>query len=247
MDQKHNSKDVQSSLVVYWLFNLLLPKPSTGRLWYQSKHKSSIISSNAAKTSIRHQIDTTYYIVSFSHSSATASNQGLHYFTITPSATNNSFEFSCRFALKVNTSATALFTETKESCLKGWKEFWTGGAAVDFSGSTDKRAFELERRIILSPYLIKIQETGSNPPQETGLTYNSWFGKPHMEMPYWHLSHYPFREHNGLLDKNMDWYFKAADKGRAIAKRQGFDGIRWQKMTDNNGDETASSVGAFLI
>jgi hypothetical protein len=50
-----------------------------------------------------------------------------------------------------------------------------------------------------------------------------------------------------LLDKTLDWYFKAADKGRDIAKRQGFDGIRWQKMTDNNGDETPSSIGAFLI
>ncbi|MBC7721641.1 MAG: hypothetical protein H7068_06415, partial [Pedobacter sp.] len=128
-----------------------------------------------------------------------------------------------------------------------WKSFWTTGAAVDFSGSTDKRAFEIERRVILSQYLIKIQETGSNPPQETGLTYNSWFGKPHMEMPYWHLAHYPFWGHKALLDKSMDWYFTAADKAKQIAKRQGFEGLRWPKVTDNNGDESPSSIGAFLL
>jgi hypothetical protein len=45
----------------------------------------------------------------------------------------------------------------------------------------------------------------------------------------------------------MDWYASVADKAKAIAMRQGFDGIRWQKMTDNPGDETPSSIGAFLI
>src|SRR5205085_5419944 len=122
------------------------------------------------------------------------------------------------------------FASIKNNNANAWKNFWTEGAAVDFSGSTDPRAFELERRIILSQYLIKIQETGSNPPQETGLTYNSWFGKPHMEMPYWHLGHYAYWQHKDLLERNMEWYFKAEDKARAIAKRQGFEGIRWQKM-----------------
>jgi hypothetical protein len=34
---------------------------------------------------------------------------------------------------------------------------------------------------------------------------------------------------------------------KAIAQRQGFDGVRWQKMTDHAGGEAPSSVGAFLI
>jgi hypothetical protein len=32
-----------------------------------------------------------------------------------------------------------------------------------------------------------------------------------------------------------------------IAKRQGYDGLRWQKVTDNTGRESPSSVGAMLI
>lgn len=50
-----------------------------------------------------------------------------------------------------------------------------------------------------------------------------------------------------LMQRSLNWYFTVADKARAIAKRQGFDGLRWQKMTDHNGDEAPSSVGAFLI
>jgi hypothetical protein len=37
------------------------------------------------------------------------------------------------------------------------------------------------------------------------------------------------------------------DKAGKIAKRQGYEGVRWQKMTDNEGEESPSSVGAFLI
>jgi hypothetical protein len=45
---------------------------------------------------------------------------------------------------------------------------------------TDPMAKELERRIVLSQYLMGAQEHGPQPPQETGQTYNSWFGKFHL-------------------------------------------------------------------
>jgi protein-glucosylgalactosylhydroxylysine glucosidase len=121
------------------------------------------------------------------------------------------------------------------------------GAAVDFRGSTDKRAFELERRIILSEYLTKIQCSGDFPPQETGLTYNSWFGKPHLEMHWWHGVHFALWGRPELLNRSTDWYFTVANKAKKIAQIQGFDGLRWQKMTDNKGNESPSSIGAMLI
>ena len=83
------------------------------------------------------------------------------------------------------------------------------GGAIDFSGSTDARAYELERRVILSQYLTKVQCAGNFPPQETGLTYNSWFGKPHMEMYWWHAAHFALWNRTELLEKSLDWYFGA--------------------------------------
>ena len=38
-----------------------------------------------------------------------------------------------------------------------------------------------------------------------------------------------------LMAKSLDWYFSVADGAKSIAKRQGFDGLRWQKMTDHEG------------
>jgi hypothetical protein len=66
-----------------------------------------------------------------------------------------------------------------------WAEFWESGAFVDIAGKTsDPQAFELERRTIQSLYLMRSQEAGSVPPQESGLLYNSWTGKHHSEMRY---------------------------------------------------------------
>jgi hypothetical protein len=64
-----------------------------------------------------------------------------------------------------------------------YKDFWESGAFVDIAGaSSDPDAFELERRTIQSLYLMRSQEAGSVPPQESALLYNSWTGKHHSEM-----------------------------------------------------------------
>ena len=139
------------------------------------------------------------------------------------------------------------FSETAINSKTQWKKFWESGGAVDFEGSTDTRAFELERRIVLSEYLTKIQCAGDYPPQETGLTYNSWYGKFHLEMHWWHGIHFSLWGRNNLLEQSLAWYKKVEPKARQIAERQGYKGIRWQKMTDNEGEESPSSVGAFLI
>ena len=71
---------------------------------------------------------------------------------------------------------------SREASVAHWLEFWTEGGAVELSESTNPAAEELERRIVLSQYLTAIQCSGSVPPQETGLTCNSWHGKFHLEM-----------------------------------------------------------------
>jgi hypothetical protein len=66
-------------------------------------------------------------------------------------------------------------------------------------------------------------------------------------MHWWHAVHFAQWGRVELMEKSLDWYFQVADKAFALAKRQGFDGLRWQKMTDHQGNESPSSVGAFLI
>ncbi|MCR5312391.1 MAG: hypothetical protein K6E54_01845, partial [Bacteroidaceae bacterium] len=126
-------------------------------------------------------------------------------------------------------------------------EYWKSGAAVDFSLCTDPRAKELERRVVLSQYLLAIQCAGTTPPQETGLTYNSWFGKYHLEMIWWHQAQFALWGHPEMLARTIPWYEKALPMAREIARRQGFEGARWMKMTDPSAKEAPSNVGSFLI
>ncbi len=212
-----------------------------------NRHTSSIISKTSASAILQHALDkTSYYTSLVWKGGASLIEKSPHYFIITPAA-KNSFEYSFSFTENRNPSQAPSFSVIKGNSNQEWIRFWQSGAAVDFTGSTDTRSFELERRIILSQYLTKIQCAGYYPPQETGLTYNSWYGRPHIEMHWWHTVHFSLWGRNELMERSLSWYKGAYDKAKQLAKRQGYEGVRWQKMTDNNGNETPSSVGAFLI
>lgn len=46
-----------------------------------------------------------------------------------------------------------------------WKSYWTTGAFIDLSATNVSSAKELQRRIILSQYLVAVNEASDNPPQ----------------------------------------------------------------------------------
>ena len=157
------------------------------------------------------------------------------------------FDLVVRFSPQPLAAALHTFSSIRSYNNTAWAKFWNSGGAVDLAGSIDPRAHELERRVVLSQYLTKIQCSGGFPPQETGLTYNSWYGKPHLEMHWWHAVHFAQWGRPELMERSLDWYFKVAEKAKLLAKRQGYEGLRWQKMTDHEGNESPSSIGSFLI
>ncbi|HYQ67795.1 hypothetical protein [Actinophytocola sp.] len=128
-----------------------------------------------------------------------------------------------------------------------WPRFWSTGAALDLSGSTDPRADELERRAVLSQYLTAIQCAGSLPPQETGLTCNSWRGRFHLEMHWWHAAHFALWGRPELLRRSMGFYRRILPAARATAAAQGCAGARWPKQVGPDGRESPSHIGPFLL
>jgi len=130
--------------------------------------------------------------------------------------------------------------DTVSASANHWEEFWRSGAAVDFSGSTDPRASKIEERIILSQYLMATQMAGEVPPQESGLTCSTWYGKHHTEMIWWHTAHFPLWGHDELLAKNLAWYQSQLPAARDLARSRGLVGARWAKMV---GPELRESPG----
>ncbi|WP_315817772.1 hypothetical protein [Paraflavitalea speifideaquila] len=107
---------------------------------------------------ITHSLDTARYVLQASwQQKASIQNNGAHRFMITPQGETEIFEATFLFASKSSNAPLPSFAVTSSSSHKAWAQFWKSGGAVDFAGSKDSRAPELERRVVLSQYLTKIQ------------------------------------------------------------------------------------------
>lgn len=211
------------------------------------KHTSEIISKNNQSVVIERQLDADRYYVTIQwKGTAQFKRTGSHSFILAISDEDH-FEFVCHFSQEKNTRSLPDVTETFKKSKLHWQKFWETGGAVDLSQSKDPRAHELERRIVLSRYLTAIQCAGSSPPQETGLTFNSWHGKFHLEMHWWHAVHFVLWGQPELFEKSLSWYETILPMAKQKAERQDYEGARWPKMVSIAGRESPSSVGVFLI
>jgi hypothetical protein len=129
----------------------------------------------------------------------------------------------------------------------GWQGYWKNGGVVDFTGSRDPRANELERRIVLSQYLSALNGAGYMPPQEEGLFSNSWNGKSHLEMHAWHSAHFAAWGRPELLERSMPWYLANLEGARQRARANGVRGAWWPKMVGPEGRESPSTINPFLM
>ncbi len=216
---------------------------------HPEKHTTKLEQRGKNEAVFKRQLDTTRYVAALRwNGTATVQEKEAHTFDLTPTGKNASLSFTCRFTNGPKADYAVLtFDEAQKTNQTAWNTFWTTGGAVDLSGSTDPRAKELERRIVLSQYLTKIQCSGSAPPQETGLTYNSWYGKPHLEMHWWHAAHFALWNRTPLMERSLGWYEKIRPVAEDLAKRQGFEGVRWPKMVDQAGNDSPSPIASFLI
>lgn len=212
---------------------------------HPDKHQTVIVN-QATNITLSRILDSTQYYVHINPGGGYFSPVVSHQYQLVPSKEKSTFEFSVLFE-RENFGDVKNFATTETRSISMWEEFWKHGGAIDFSACTDPRAKELERRVVLSQYLTRIQCAGSLPPQETGLTFNSWYGKYHLEMHWWHEAQFALWSRIDLLEKSMDWYNVVLPKAKKTAQWQGYSGARWQKMTDPYGNESPSSVGAFLI
>lgn len=208
-------------------------------------HSTTLVAQTANSAVLKRKIDETVYFVMLKwQGSAKLKQKGKNFFQL--QAKSSDLKLTCEYA-EQQSSTNKTFDEVVNASQTYWTGYWKKGAMVDFGDCKDARAKELERRVVLSQYLLAIQDAGDTPPQETGLTYNSWFGKFHLEMILWHQAQFAMWGHPELLDRSLSWYMKAEANARKIAERQGFKGVRWMKMTDPDAGEAPSSVGSFLI
>ncbi|KAM0214269.1 hypothetical protein ACHAQI_003896 [Fusarium lateritium] len=132
----------------------------------------------------------------------------------------------------------------------GWRDYWLKGGFVDLTKSTNQNATELQRRIITSQYHVRVNSAAEGEsPQESGLMNNGWYGKFHMEMVVWHNAHW--------ITWGRDQYFhnifpalyeKLLPTSLDRAKKMGWAGARWPKMTETiTGRSSPGGINAYLM
>ena len=127
------------------------------------------------------------------------------------------------------------------------RNIWNTGGAIDLSASKDARWKELERRIVLSQYLMAAMSAGSWPSSENGLLgIDPWRGQFHMEMVWWHLAHYALWDRWDQADKALGCYRRFAPAARELAAQLGYKGLKWQKSVGPEG-RTAPWVGNQVL
>ncbi len=200
-------------------------------------HTTTVVRQTDRALNLSRAIDATHYqssIVATGPVNFTA--DGPHAFRIR-SVSGDTLEFTLGFVAE-GTLAAVTPSSIRTASAQYWEKFWRSGGAIDFSGSKDLRASELERRVVLSQYLTAIQFAGDFPPQESGLTNSTWYGKHHTEMIWWHAAHFALWGRDSFLAKNLEWYQRSLPVARAIAEGRGLRGARWPKMIGPDGRES---------
>ena len=217
-------------------------------IWDQPQsHRTVVGRSGADHAELGRTLDDSHYYAGIRWAGAAQLKEaGPHDFALQATG-GDTLAFTCDFTPEPAAVAAPDFTAVLAASAAGWKDYWTRGGVVDFSGSTDPRAAELERRVVLSQYLMKVNYAGRVPPSEDGLTHITWYGKHHSEMYYWHAAQFFQWGHVDLLEKGLAWYRRILPSGQAEARAQGFDGVRWPKMSGLDGRTGPGSINPFII
>jgi len=211
------------------------------------KHQSTVMQQDAHGIVLKRTIDSSSYFVNIRwKGKAEWEMKGPHEYSLNATG-SDSLLLVCDYSPEMEKRTLPTFEETKQASERSWKDFWTQGGAVDLTGSTDPRAPELERRIVLSQYLVKVNYSGSFPPQETGLAHISWYGKHNSEVYWIHAAQFYQWNHTNLLENGLKWYLRILPLAQAEAKSKGFEGTLWPKMAGIDGRPSPGGINPFII
>lgn len=213
-----------------------------------TQHTSTIKALKHNSAHIDRKMDNSRYTaaINWSTTAQLIATKQPHRFELVPTDTEK-LTFTCLYSNQSKVAAIPITSHIFHESQKSWKTFWNSGAAVDLSESKDPRWKELERRIVLSQYLMRLNESGSLPPQESGLVNNGWYGRFHFEMMWWHGVHYALWNRWPLWDKSLSTYQTFLKTSTNRAKNQGYQGARWPKCTGDIDRDWPDLIHATLV
>lgn len=211
-------------------------------------HQTKVMQQTSRELRLERRLDATRYdVVARTDQDARFISSEPHSFSILPATLTDSITVMVLFSEQAPPRDLPKPSEADAAIAEHWRQHWTQGGMIDFSGSADPRATELERRIVLSQYLMALNASGKMLPQEEGLFSNSWNGKSHLEMHLWHAAHFALWGRTQLLERSMPWYLDQLPNAKQRARDMGVRGAWWPKMVGPEGRESPSTINPFIM
>lgn len=218
-------------------------------LFNATKNHTTTLKKKDSAAVILHTLDATSYTMAIewdSDATITGPANGTHKYVLRTVKEDDTLSFTVSFAQKPIRTA-RLFKEVKNVAADWWENYWETGAFISLPISTNTSAKELQRRIVLSQYLLAVNGAGHDPAQESGLVNNGWYGKFHMEMVFWHLAHWTLWNKWSLYERSIGIYDRFLPASFERAKSQGYVGARIGKMSDPSGRSAPGEINSLLI
>ncbi len=211
------------------------------------RHETTLIAESETRVDFSRKLDDAAYSCAIVFPPGAACEKRDKHRYLLAVENGESFDFTVAFSESTIPSQLPEFADIRTAVAAHWEQYWSSGASVDLSKSKDPRWRDLDRRIVLSQYVTAVNCAGTLPPQETGLVMNSWYGKFHIEMHFWHSAHFALWGRLPLMMRSMGYYKKLLPHASEVARRQGYRGARWPKMVGPEGRESPNYINPFLV
>lgn len=143
--------------------------------WNAVTNHTTSVKKGKRSAVITHKEDALTYYTTVSWDEDASMSDALpdsHRYVLTPKrCTSISFTVAYSPQSQVHTSQ---YNSIVSSSAAWWGDYWEKGNFVDLTASGNATAVELQRRVILSQYLLAVNSAGHWFPQESGLTDNGW-------------------------------------------------------------------------
>lgn len=161
---------------------------------FPNNHTTKIVPGWNNTAHIYHELQETNYFVNLRWPSsspillshvANATEIEKHRYTLDPIRSSSEIFFTASFSPEKENPAQPTVIQHRNT--EGWNNYWKNGGFVDLTASSNSKADELQRRIILSQYNVRVNSaaTGQSP-QESGLMNNGWYGKYNFHIACFH-------------------------------------------------------------
>lgn len=137
-------------------------------VWNDTTHHNTSIQSESHRATFEHVLDSTVNYLSTKWSACgkvTGPLAGTNKYVLKTTG-SRTLQIVSAFSNEDNSGVKLpSFESVASESTAWWNDYWTSGAFIDLSATDNANATELQRRIILSQYLMAVNDASDNPPQ----------------------------------------------------------------------------------